>query len=261
MKASNIQKICIVIKIVFYTVSSYVKLLVKSLYSEKCRNYISRLIVKWSKNLLWAVKATCHVKYHNKSKYDFSKPTIIMCNHTSHYDIPVSFVTFPDINMRMIAKKELFKVPVFGKAMKFAEICSIDRKNLEQAKKDFLYAKQLLESGIVLWIAPEGTRAPSEKFLSLKKGGFITAMEMSANIIPMYIHNISKVLPPRTLDFSLNEDVYIHTGEAINANDYSNKEDLMRDFQKQWDFLQEEAFKSPKCEKRPEQLSKICLVS
>jgi 1-acyl-sn-glycerol-3-phosphate acyltransferase len=40
-----------------------------------------------------------------------------MCNHTSLYDIPLSAIAIEG-NMRMVAKKELFYVPVFGYAMK-----------------------------------------------------------------------------------------------------------------------------------------------
>ena len=43
------------------------------------------------------------------------KATILMCNHSSAYDIPLGFKAFPNHSIRMLAKKELSKDPSFGK--------------------------------------------------------------------------------------------------------------------------------------------------
>ena len=52
-----------------------------------------------------------------------------MSNHLSHMDIPVLYATVPVPTLRMVAKKELFAIPVFGAALRAA--ATEDRWGLE----------------------------------------------------------------------------------------------------------------------------------
>src|SRR5438105_12570226 len=51
---------------------------------------------------------------------------VVMSNHQSHFDVPISFVTYPS-RLRMVGKRELFRVPLFGAAMRHAGMVSVDR--------------------------------------------------------------------------------------------------------------------------------------
>src|SRR6185369_16898443 len=57
---------------------------------------------------------------------DWRRAYVVMSNHQSHYDIPVLFRVIHG-RMRMVTKKELFKIPIFGKAMRGAGFIEIDR--------------------------------------------------------------------------------------------------------------------------------------
>jgi 1-acyl-sn-glycerol-3-phosphate acyltransferase len=153
-----------------------------------------------------------------------------MVNHRSHYDIPLSFVSLPG-SIRMLTKKELFTIPIWGKGMKAAEFISIDRKNLEQALKDLDEARKLMQSGIVLWVAPEGSRSRTGKLGEFKKGGFMLALQTGAIIIPVGINGSETILPPESLDFFLNRKVEITIGEPIDAALYNveQRDTLMQD--------------------------------
>jgi 1-acyl-sn-glycerol-3-phosphate acyltransferase len=153
-----------------------------------------------------------------------------MCNHTSLYDIPISYKAFSGYSIRMLAKKEMFKIPVMGKGMQAAEFPFVDRKNRHQAIKDLAYAKQLMESGIIIWIAPEGTRSKDGRLKPFKKGAFITAIEAKAMIIPMGIRGAFSILPARSRQFNLDQTAEIHIGEPIDAAEYTleNKEELIQ---------------------------------
>jgi 1-acyl-sn-glycerol-3-phosphate acyltransferase len=143
-----------------------------------------------------------------------------MSNHASLYDIPLIYAALPG-SIRMIAKKELFRIPLWGYTTKKIEVLSIDRSNSAQAKLDLNYAKEKMRSGIVLWIAPEGTRSRHGKLNSFKKGGFILALETGATIIPVGIRGSDKILPPGTWHFGLNQKVEIHIGEPIDSTQYT----------------------------------------
>jgi 1-acyl-sn-glycerol-3-phosphate acyltransferase len=160
-------------------------------------------------------------------------PVIVMCNHSSAYDIPVSFLAL-DVDLRMLAKKELFSIPILSSALKAGDFISIDRSNIDQAKRDLKLAEDKLKSGIVVWIAPEGTRSIDGKLRPFKKGGFHLAIDTRALIVPVVIRGIHQILPTRTYNLVLNGEVEVVIGEPIDAskfskNDCSKLRDLTRD--------------------------------
>lgn len=185
----------------------------------KRRAYIDALVRRWSARLLSHVGLSHSVVGAEHVHLEPGKSYIVMCNHASHYDIPVSFMALPG-SMRMLAKKELFKIPLFGTAMTRAEFIQVDRDDPEQARRDLQSARQKLESGIILWIAPEGTRSKTGKLLPLKKGGFHLAITMGATIIPVGIRGIAEVLPPNERDYYLDHHCEVHIGEMIDASQY-----------------------------------------
>jgi 1-acyl-sn-glycerol-3-phosphate acyltransferase len=148
------------------------------------------------------------------------RPHIIMANHRSYYDIPLSFISLPG-SIRMLTKKELFKVPIWGKGMKAAEFISIDRNDLDQALKDLEEARKIMQSGIVLWVAPEGTRSRTGKLGDFKKGGFMLALQTGAIIIPVGIKGSETILPPDTFDFVLGCKIEVNIGEPIDTSLYN----------------------------------------
>lgn len=78
-----------------------------------------------------------------------------------------------------------------------------------------------MESGIIIWIAPEGTRSRSGNLLPLKKGGFMMALETGAQIVPLGIRGAANVLPPGTKDLCLGCEVDLYLGAPIDASKYT----------------------------------------
>ncbi|CAM4385000.1 MAG: hypothetical protein LEGION0398_MBIBDBAK_01119 [Legionellaceae bacterium] len=204
------------------------KILMIGSFGNLTRIKVNQLIQEWSNQLLDIVKLKFYVSNKEFCEYPPNRSIIFMCNHNSLYDIPLIIAALPG-SIRMLAKRELFKIPMFGAAMKKAEFISIDRKNKIQAVKDLQLAKAKMQDGIILWIAPEGTRSDSDKLLPLKKGGFILAIQTDAIIIPIGIRGAHHVLPARTLKFNLRQKVSLHIGEPIDATHYTleTKNELM----------------------------------
>lgn len=147
---------------------------------------------------------------------------MLMCNHSSHYDIPMSLVAVPG-SVRMLAKKELYKIPFFGRAIRACGNPAIDRENRQQAKRDLDKAKALMEQGIVLWMSPEGTRSPDGQLQSLKRGGFLLAAETEAIIVPVVIKGVHKVLPAGTRELNLGQEVDVFIGQPLDSRDYPGR--------------------------------------
>lgn len=194
------------------------------------RDYGDKWFKWWAEKLVDAVRMHYTVNNPDNLKLEPGKRYMVMSNHRSHFDIPLIAFIVPG-SVRMLGKKELFKVPIWGRAMRHGEFISIDRSDLEQAKKDLAFAREKLESGIVLWISPEGTRSRTGKLGPFKKGGIRIAIESGATIIPMGIQGTENVLKPKTLDFFLDQDVTINVGTPIEASrfDIDHRDELLEE--------------------------------
>src|SRR5688572_25608500 len=96
---------------------------------------------------------------------------VYMSNHQSHLDIPMLYATLPSRTIRMLGKKELFRIPIWGSGLRAAEFIEVDRSNPVRARESIDYAKRLIRDGVSIYLAPEGTRSRSGKIGKLKKGG------------------------------------------------------------------------------------------
>jgi 1-acyl-sn-glycerol-3-phosphate acyltransferase len=229
MKASLPRKIFIMLVSLYVTLRITVIVLYwvsfKGGYPRKDGD---RLLNWWSNGLVNAVRIKKTVFDPFSIRIEPGKRYIIMSNHRSHYDIPLTILSLP-ASIRMLTKKELFRIPLWGRGMAAGEFISIDRNNIEQAKHDLKKAREKMEDGIVLWIAPEGTRSKTGRMGTFKKGGFILAIEAGAQIIPVGIRGSEKVLQPKTWEFFLDQKVDIHIGKPIDASSFTleNKNELI----------------------------------
>lgn len=229
MKINQLRTAWIVSTLFFYTTMTCLRCLCKSYSNSLNRAWTDKTIHHWIDQLLRGVQVEYQVINPFDTQPEAGKATILMCNHSSAYDIPLAFKAFPNHSIRMLSKKELSKIPLMGRAMTKAEFPFIDRKNRYQSIKDLAYAKKLMESGIVLWVAPEGTRSKDGKLKPFKKGAFITAIEAQATIIPIGIRGANNILPARTFNINLNEKAEIHIGKPIDASQFNfeNRDELI----------------------------------
>lgn len=214
-----IQLICITLDISIRTVVQYWRG-----PQKMTRKWSDSTIQNWSKRLLNAAKVDLNVHQGHSIHLEPGRSYIVMCNHTSHFDIPISLVALNGLSVRMMAKKELYKIPVFGKAMLSADFPMIDRENRRQSIKDLAYARELMKQGIVVWVAPEGTRSKTGKLGQFKRGAFLMAIDAKATIIPVAIRGADQILPAKTLGLNFGEKVDVCIGEMIDASEYTSKQ-------------------------------------
>jgi len=124
-----------------------------------------------------------------------SRAVVYMSNHQSHLDIPMLYATLPSPTVRMLAKAELFRIPLWGRGLRAAEFIEVDRSNHGRAVQSIEQAARLLRDGVSIYLAPEGTRSIDGRIGKLKKGGFHLALETGASIIPVAIRGTIDILP------------------------------------------------------------------
>jgi len=171
----------------------------------------------WSSGVLESagVEVVTHGREHVPDR-----PLVFMSNHGSHLDVPVLFVTCPG-SLRMVAKAELFRVPIWGRAMKEAGFVSVDRSgDRDKARAAMTEAAAIIRSGTSVWIAPEGTRSRDGRIGKLKRGGFRLAIETQTPIVPVFIRGAREILPPGSRFFgSRGGRVEVSFGPLIEVRD------------------------------------------
>jgi 1-acyl-sn-glycerol-3-phosphate acyltransferase len=205
-----------------HTLYYSIKVILGSFFVRDYRNFVNRAVYTWSRKLLSLIGVKVNVQGMGRVPESHNRPMIVMCNHCSLYDIPVSIVTLKD-NLRMLAKKELFKIPVFSAALRRGEFVSIDRQNAIAGKKDLELAKQRMLDGIILWVAPEGTRSKNGKLAAFKRGAFQLALDVEAVILPIVIKDIHQVQNGDDLTLYLNRDVNVEICSPIDSCDYGKE--------------------------------------
>lgn len=135
---------------------------------------------------------------------------VVMSNHLSYADIPLIYASLPDgIRLRMVAKRELFYTPIWGRAMRASGFIPIVRSDRKSAIESLNFAKQALSDGTYIWIAPEGTRSRTGELGTLKKGGFILARDTGVPILPMSISGSGNIMPPQGWRLYRNNDAVV----------------------------------------------------
>jgi len=179
------------------------------------KKYVGKLPRLWG---IWFLYIS-GIKYTIKGieNIDSTKQYIFVSNHESHIDIPLTVAIIP-FNLVFLAKKELFKIPIFGWAMRSAGMVRVDRQDRVKAKQSVDYAlKQLQNTCVSVILFPEGTRSKTNDLLPFKKGGFILAIRSKLPIVPITIIDSRKVLPKGKL-FIKPHNIHIYIGNPISVD-------------------------------------------
>jgi 1-acyl-sn-glycerol-3-phosphate acyltransferase len=234
MRASLARTIGIILRSIGVTLAITIPTVLEVYRGSYRREDGDRRLRWWSQRLLSYVDLRFRVVNPHGLEIPHGRPCILMSNHSSLYDIPLLFMALPG-SIRMLTKKELFRVPIWGRGLAAGEFVAIDRKSREQAIRDLAAARDKMASGIVLWIAPEGTRSRDGRLGAFKKGGFMLALETGATIIPIGIRGSRGVLPAKTLRFELGCTAEVHLGQLIDASRYdvASRDTLMSNVERQ----------------------------
>jgi 1-acyl-sn-glycerol-3-phosphate acyltransferase len=143
------------------------------------------------------------------------RAVVYMSNHQSHLDIPILFATLPSPTIRMLGKAELFRIPLWGRALRAAEFIEVDRSNHARAVRSIEHAAQLVRDGVSIYLAPEGTRSTTGRIGKLKKGGFHLAMATGAPIVPVAIRGTIDILPRGGKLMRTGQQVRVQIGRPI----------------------------------------------
>jgi 1-acyl-sn-glycerol-3-phosphate acyltransferase len=170
--------------------------------------------------------AGIQVQVEGKELLDPARTYIFMCNHVSNLDPPVLITRLPK-RTSVLVKKELFQIPILGRAMHMGDLVSVDRSNRDAAVDSMRQATEVMNRGLNMTVFPEGTRSRDGRLLPFKKGPFYMAMDSGVPIVPVTVLGSAMLMQKGS--------PIIHAGTVrlifhapISPAQFSDKEDLIR---------------------------------
>lgn len=148
-----------------------------------------------------------------------AEPAVYVANHQSLLDIPALVLAMP-VDFRIVAKRSLLHVPVFGWALWLAGFIFIERNDRERAIRSLDRAATTIRNGTSIVVFAEGTRSPDGDLLPFKKGGFVLALKAGVPIIPVSLRGGHAVLPKGSMIVRPGE-IAVRFGAPIDTAGYA----------------------------------------
>jgi len=146
----------------------------------------------WARDLLGA--AGTPVRALGLERIPRDRPVVYASNHSSMFDIWALAATLPG-SVRFMAKQELARIPLVGRAMIAAGHVVIDRPHPRRALEAYEQAAAVIRGGVSAIVFPEGTRSPTGALLPFKNAPFGLALAAQVPVVPVYVHHTFEILP------------------------------------------------------------------
>jgi 1-acyl-sn-glycerol-3-phosphate acyltransferase len=144
---------------------------------------------------------------------------VFAANHISNVD-PLAFVPAIPRRVSLLAKNELFRVPLLSAAMRLAKFVPVARRDPEAAAASVDTAVARLKEGLSFAVYPEGTRSPDGRLRPFKKGAFVMAIQAGVPIVPVSIAGAQHLM--RKGDRAIHPgEVVVRFGPAVETSQYT----------------------------------------
>ncbi len=146
----------------------------------------------WARSILAAAGIRVRVLHRERLSPDTS--FVVIANHESFADILVLLAMLP-MQVRFLAKRSIFRVPVLGWGIAAAGFIPVDRGDRSRSTEAVEAALARLEHGRSVVVFPEETRSRDGSLLPFKKGAAMLAIRSGLPILPIGLAGSRRVLP------------------------------------------------------------------
>ncbi|PYQ35175.1 MAG: hypothetical protein DMF55_07925 [Acidobacteria bacterium] len=153
----------------------------------------------WARSVL--AVAGVPVRVLHGDRLEREKSCIVVANHESFCDILVLLANLP-MQVRFLAKRSIFRVPVLGWSIAAAGFVPVDREDRSRGAATVEAALERLEGGRSLVIFPEETRTSTGELLPFKRGAAHLALRTGLPILPVALAGTYRVLKRGTLEIT-----------------------------------------------------------
>lgn len=158
----------------------------------------------------------------NLKSLDDEKAFFIISNHRGFFDIITGYLLF-EKDTAIVAKKSFEKIPLLHYWMKRINCIFLDRTDIRDGVKMVVTAINNINSGISMWIFPEGTRCKNEnplELLEFKQGAFKIAEKTDCYILPISFRNTESAFE-KHIPWVKSAQVYINIGVPYKISELS----------------------------------------
>lgn len=122
---------------------------------------------------------------------DFSRPSVIICNHQSHLDlVPLLAVSEKII---VLTADWVWNNPIYKYAIRNAEFLPAS----SGVDNILPQLKSLVERGYSIAVYPEGTRSPDCTIGRFHQGAFYLAQTLDIDVLPLVLYGSGRALPKK----------------------------------------------------------------
>jgi 1-acyl-sn-glycerol-3-phosphate acyltransferase len=178
----------------------------------------------WGRTVLFICGV--RLKVRGLEKFNSTRNYVYVSNHASLLDIPCVVAGIP-AQIRILYKKELEVIPVFGWALKWGSYIAIERGSSASARRSLAAAAQTIRNGASVHIYAEGTRTLTGQLLPFKRGAFNLAVSAGVPIVPLTINGSFAILQKRSIVIHPNV-VELVLDDPIPVNSAGGKEEEVR---------------------------------
>jgi len=148
-----------------------------------------------------------------------ARTCIFASNHVSNVD-PPALVPYIPRRVAILAKKEVYRIPVLATALHQVRILPVDRGNKDESSAAVDTAIEYLRDGTSFLVFAEGTRSRDGHLKPFKNGTFVMAIESGAMVVPVSLVG-SQNLMRKGEWFVRPGDMTVRFGPAVDASEYN----------------------------------------
>ena len=150
---------------------------------------------------------------------------LVCANHVSAADAVIICYAFRKHQVRLMAKKELFKIPLLSGLIKMLGAFPVDRGGNDVGA--IKHAVEMLKEGKCVGLFPQGTRRPGvdPRTTPVKNGAALITAKAGADFLPVYIHR-------KNNKHKLFRRTYVIIGERISLDELSYSPDASGEYKR-----------------------------
>jgi 1-acyl-sn-glycerol-3-phosphate acyltransferase len=174
----------------------------------------------WTRGILKICRV--RVRTVGMDQLDLGQSYLFCSNHLSFLDPPLltACLTWP---IRILTKESLFKIPMFGRALRCFGNVPVNRDDPRKAVRSLHKCAEVLQAGASIVIFPEGTRSPNGNLQSFKSGAFQLGIDTAVPIVPVAIRGSWEALSPGSIAVR-GGNVLVLVGEPILTKDLGRRD-------------------------------------
>lgn len=191
---------------------------------KKKMNWLHKAMAKMVRMVLYG-NTQVKKEVINPNNEDFSKPAIIISNHASALDtLTYGLLTH---NLIYLVNDWVYSSPIFGILARIAGFYPVSG-GVDNSHE---HLKEKIKQGYCLVVFPEAKRSFTNKMGRFHKGAFFLAEELKLDILPVYLHGNSEVMPKRDI-IIYNGSLTVEVGKRIPFENLKNYGKTIREITK-----------------------------